>query len=177
MAVLGEAAGDGRLTLEEHRERVAGAYRARTLGELAALTRDLAPASAQPLRLDPDRSIAAFFTTVRREGRWVVPGRLTVTAVGGHVILDLREAILREAHTIVQATLVGAQLHVLAPAGVTVTSVPTRGTWRAGLDPGPQAGPAVPPGVPHIDIRAFTAAGRVRVHVPRPARRRRWIRR
>ena len=69
VAVLAEAAADGRLTLDEHTERVHRAYRARTLGELARLTEDLAAPSAQPLRLDGTRSVAAFFTTQRREGR------------------------------------------------------------------------------------------------------------
>ena len=46
VAVLAEAAADGRLTLDEHTERVHRAYRARTLGELARLTEDLAAPSA-----------------------------------------------------------------------------------------------------------------------------------
>src|SRR6516164_10168205 len=79
VAVLAEAAGDGRLTLEEHSERVQRAYRARTLGELAGLTRDLVPPGAQPLRLDDSRTVAAFFTSTRRDGRWVMPDRLSVT--------------------------------------------------------------------------------------------------
>src|SRR6516165_9130969 len=70
VAVLAEAAGDGRLTLEEHSERVQRAYQARTLGELAVLTRGLVPPGAQPLQLDDSRTVTAFFTTVRREGRW-----------------------------------------------------------------------------------------------------------
>jgi uncharacterized protein DUF1707 len=40
--LLGAAAGDGRLTLVELDERVGEALSARTLGELAALTADLA---------------------------------------------------------------------------------------------------------------------------------------
>ena len=42
------------------------------LGELAGLTEDLVAPSAQPLRLDASRSVAALFTTQRREGRWVI---------------------------------------------------------------------------------------------------------
>src|SRR5215468_2392441 len=117
VAVLAEAAADGRLTLDEHTERVHRAYNARTLGELARLTEDLVAPSAQPLRLDTSRSVAALFTTQRREGRWVMPDRLVVTAVGGHVVLDLREALLQGLHTIVHATLIGGQLHLLVPEG------------------------------------------------------------
>jgi DUF1707 SHOCT-like domain len=166
VAVLAEAAGDGRLTLDEHTERVQRAYQARTLGELAGLTEDLAAPSAQPLRLDSSRSVAAFFTTQRREGRWVMPDRLVVTAVGGHVVLDLREALLQGLHTIVHATLIGGQLHLLVPGGVRVTVVSARQPGRAGPDLEPRPAAAVP-GSPLVEVRAFTVAGRVRVHTPR----------
>ena len=55
LALLAEAASDGRLTAEEHAERVQRAFAARTLGELAELTADLAVPSAQPVRLDGGR--------------------------------------------------------------------------------------------------------------------------
>src|SRR5215813_8073598 len=178
VAVLAEAAGDGRLTLDEHTERVHRAYRARTLGELARLTEDLVEPSAQPLRLDTSRSVAALFTTQRREGRWVMPDRLVVTAVGGHVVLDLREALLQGLHTIVHATLIGGQLHLLVPEGVRVTVVAARQPGRAGSDLEPRAVPPGVPGSPLVEVRAFTVAGRVRVQTPRPAGRRLgWSRR
>jgi hypothetical protein len=41
VAVLQQEVGTGRLTLDEFAERSSAAYRARLLGELAALTRDL----------------------------------------------------------------------------------------------------------------------------------------
>lgn len=174
VAVLAEAAGDGRLTLEEHTERVHRAYRARTLGELARLTEDLVAPSAQPLRLDTSRSIAALFTTQRREGRWVMPDRLVVTAVGGHVVLDVREALLQGLHTIVHATLIGGQLHLLVPEGVRVAVESARHPGRAGSDLEPRSAVRGAPGSPLIEIRAFTVAGRVRVQTPRrPARR--WL--
>ncbi len=171
VAVLAEAAGDGRLTLDEHAERVHRAYRARTLGELAGLTQDLVEPSAQPLRLDTSRSVAALFTTQRREGRWVMPDRLVVTAVGGHVVLDLREAMLQGLHTIVHATLIGGQLHLLVPQGMRVTVVNARHPGRAGSDVEPASGEPGVPGSPLVEVRAFTVAGRVRVQTPRrPAR-------
>jgi hypothetical protein len=178
VAVLAEAAADGRLTLDEHTERVHRAYRARTLGELARLTEDLAAPSAQPLRLDGTRSVAAFFTTQRREGRWVMPDRLVATAVGGHIVLDLREALLQGLHTIVHATLIGGQLHLLVPEGVQVSVVAARRPGRPGSELEPRPVAAGAPGSPVIEVRAVTVAGRVRVHTPRPAGRRLgWSRR
>src|SRR5262249_11375199 len=95
VAGLSPARGGRRATLEEHAQRVERAYRARTLGDLASLTADLASPAGQPLQLDDSRSITAFFASTRRDGRWVVPDRLTVTAVGCQVILDLRQALLQ----------------------------------------------------------------------------------
>jgi hypothetical protein len=157
-SLLAEATADGRLSIAEHADRVHRAYRARTLGELAGLTEDLAPPSQQPVRLDGARPVTAFFGSQRREGRWVVPGRLVVTAVGGHVVLDLRQALLQSRHTTVSATLIAGQLHLLVPEEVRV--VVTDARQRAARLPG--AGPG-----PLVEVRAFTMAGRVRVHTPR----------
>lgn len=187
VAVLAEAAGDGRLTLEEHSQRVHQAYTARTLGELARLTEDLVAPPDQPLRLDEPRTVTALFTGARREGRWVVPGRLLVTAVGGQAVLDVRDAILQSRHTVVQATLIAGQLHLLVPDGVRVVLTSARGTAAggrpsagAGTVTGPVTGAATGTatgtgtgaGAPLIEIRAVTVGGRVRVHAPRrPGRR------
>src|ERR1700743_579851 len=48
VAMLGEALADGRLSHEEYSERMPRALVARTLGELAGLTRDLAAPEHQP---------------------------------------------------------------------------------------------------------------------------------
>jgi len=172
VTVLAEAVADGRLTLEEHAQRVERAYRARTLGELASLTTDLASPAGQPLQLDDSRSITAFFATTRRDGRWVVPDRLTVAAVGGQVILDLRQALLQGTHTVVHATLLGGQLHLHVPDGVQVTVISTRQPARAQADLAARSVPAAPPGTPLIEVRTFNLAGRVHVHAPRRPRAR-----
>lgn len=167
VVVLAEAVADGRLTLEEHSDRVQRAYQARTLGELAALTTDLAPAAGQPLQLDDSRSVSAFFATTSRDGRWVVPDRFTVTAVGGQVILDMREALLQGMHTVLHATLVGGQLHLLVPERVQVVVTNSRQPGRGRPDLARQQVSTAPSGSRLIEVRAFTVAGRVHVHAPR----------
>jgi hypothetical protein len=164
--LLAAAAADGRLTLEEHSHRVQRAYQARTLGELAALTTDLVSPAGQPLQLDDSRTVTAFFATVQRNGRWVVPDRLTVTAVGGQVILDLREALLQSMHTVLHATLVGGQLHLVVPERVQVTLTNSRQPGRVRPDLATRQVPAAG-GSPSIEVRSFTVAGRVHVHAPR----------
>jgi hypothetical protein len=164
--VLAAAVADGRLSLEEHSHRVERAYQARTLGELATLTTDLVSAAGQPLQLDDSRTVTAFFATVQRDGRWVVPDRLTVTAVGGQVILDMREALLQGMHTVVHATLIGGQLHLVVPERVRVVLSKSRQPARIQPDLGGRQAP-VPAGSPLIEVRSYTVAGRVHVHAPR----------
>ena len=169
ITLLAEAAGDGRLTLEEHAHRVQRAYTARTLGDLAGLTDDLALPGAQPLRLDTSRAVTAFFATERRDGRWVVPDRLVVTAIGGQVVLDLREALLQGQRTVMYATAMGGQVNLLVPAGVTVIH---RNLSAAlpGARPDPHPEPPVPPGSPVIELHTLTVLGRIHVRTPRPRR-------
>ena len=98
-----------------------------------------------------------------------MPGKLVVTAVGGQVVLDLREAVLADLHTVLHTTLIGGQLSVIVPAGISV--VVTQLKTPAGRPAAPGAAPPRP-GTPLIEVRAFTVAGRVRVHTPR--RQSRW---
>jgi hypothetical protein len=173
--LLAQAAADGRLTWEEHAGRVQRAYTARTLGQLSELTQDLARPDAQPFRLDTSRAVTAFFATERREGRWVVPDRLVVTAIGGHVVLDLREALLHGQRTMMYATALGGQVHLLVPTGVTVEmhGMPGLAALTSGPDePAERSTPAPPPapGTPVIELHTLTVLGRIHVRTPRPRR-------
>jgi hypothetical protein len=60
-----------RLTPDEHSHRVSAALSARTLGDLAGLTANLAEPSGQPVRIDGGGVITGFFGTEVRAGRWV----------------------------------------------------------------------------------------------------------
>ncbi len=173
--LLAQAAADGRLTWEEHAARVQRAYTARTLGQLAELTEDLAGPDAQPFRLDTSRAVTAFFTTERREGRWVVPDRLVVTAIGGQVVLDLREALLHGQRTVMYATALGGQVHLLVPTGITVRMHGMPGFAALAGGPDQPAGPSAPapapsPSTPVIELHTLTMLGRIQVRTPRPRR-------
>jgi hypothetical protein len=179
IALLSEAAGDGRLTLSEHSERIERAYSARTLGELAVLTADLAVPAAQPIRLDGRRPVAGIFGRERRDGRWVVPERLTVSAVFGEVVLDMREAILQSQRVTVLATLMGGTLQLIVPEGVAVETTGTAvlSTRSGSRDAGPpRAGPQHPH-APVIEVRTFALGGRVKIVRPRRSRWRAFSRR
>ena len=179
--LLSSAAADGRLTLEEHAERSARAHAARTLGDLAELTVDLAAPGAQPIRLDGHRAVAGVLTREKRDGRWVVPASFPVAAIFGEVVLDLRDALLQSEQTVVFATVIGGQLELIVPEGVEVTMSGrsmlgrqlvrgARGSRRDSRAAGP-----LPPGQRSIEIRSMTLGGKIRVTTPRPARpRSRW---
>lgn len=117
VTVLAGAVADGRLTLEEHSERVTRAYSARTLGDLAELTSDLAETTAQPVRLDLSKPALAVFGNEERSGRWVVPEDFAATAIFGEVRLDLTEALLQRQHIVIHATAIAGSIHLLIPEG------------------------------------------------------------
>lgn len=190
MSLLAEAVSDGRLTLDEHAQRLEEASSARTLGELARLTTDLVTPDAQPLRLDGTRPVAAVFGGQRREGRWVVPERLAVAAVFGEALLDFREALLQSSRVIVYATVVCGRLKILVPDGVAVevtgTSLATSrrgpvtrrrpalagqpGRPARGAGPGPQVAAPGQPDLPVIEVRGLMLGGQVQAIAPPRAR-------
>jgi DUF1707 SHOCT-like domain len=167
VALLGEALTDGRLTADEHAERVQRAFTARTLGELAELTTDLAVPSAQPVRLDGGRTISGIFGPARRDGRWVVPENLTVTAMFGEVEVDFTQAILQASRVQVYATVFGGRLRLIVPDGV---SVIVSGHMVLGRKRGSTPPPASP-GTPVIEVKALVLGGELAVRTPPKNRR------
>ncbi len=166
LALLGEAMSDGRLTQDEHAERVQRAFSARTLGELAELTADLAVPSAQPVRLDGGRAITGIFGPARRDGRWVVPENLTVTAMFGEVEVDFRQAILQASRVTLYATVFGGRLRLIVPEGV---SVIVSGHMVLGRKRGSTPPPG--PGTPVIEVKALVLGGELTVRTPPKSRR------
>jgi hypothetical protein len=167
LALLAEAMSDGRLTLEEHAERVQRACTARTLGELADLTSDLVVASAQPVRLDGGRVISGIFGPAKRDGRWVVPEVLTVAAMFGEVEVDVTEAILQARHVQVHATVIGGRLRLVVPDGVSVVvNAPLVLGRRRGGTPLPAGAET-----PVIEVKGLVLGGEIIVRTPPKPRR------
>jgi hypothetical protein len=167
LALLAEAVSDGRLTADEHAERVQRACTARTLGELADLTADLAVASAQPVRLDGGRVISGIFGPAKRDGRWVVPETLTVTAMFGEVELDVTQAIMQARHVQLYATVIGGRLRLAVPDGVSVVvTAPVVLGRRRGGTPLPASSDT-----PVIEVKGMVLGGEIIVQTPPKTRR------
>src|SRR6516165_7237508 len=117
--VLREAAGHGRITMDELDERLELAYAAKTYADLAAVIRDLpAPAPAPgPVQqamagriggTPRSKFSVAIMSGARRMDRWVVPRTYVSVAVMGGIELDLRDAPFSEPEVTIHAyTLMG----------------------------------------------------------------------
>lgn len=143
--ILREALAEGRLTPEEHAERISGVYDAKTRGELAPFVRDLpaahahpeepgragtAPAAANSPALPPARSSAtdnliAVFGGSARRGRWRVGRRTNAFALFGGVDIDLSEAVFEQQEIVVHATAIFGGVEIRVPENVTVRNAGT----------------------------------------------------
>lgn len=107
--VLSTAFAEGRLTHEEHDERLNQAMQAKTFAELVPLTRDLVytgdpnpvtQPTEQPQQMidttgassEPDRMIAVFGGN-SRQGRWRVRKNIQAYALFGGQDIDMRDAV------------------------------------------------------------------------------------
>lgn len=126
MSALTAAYAEGRLSVEEHDERISAAYTARTLGDLAVLLHDLPNSGEAGLPDLDDRPFAVAFGRRDRTGRWVVPEQLTTSAIGGTVTLDFTDAVFAANPTTITALCLGGVVKVIAPRTVKVDVDRTR---------------------------------------------------
>lgn len=169
---LGQALAEGRLTMDEYDERVAAVLQARTASELAPQLADLpggAPATGTALE---HGQLRTTMSTIKREGRWVVPRRLHVHSKAGTVKLDLTEAVITHPVIELEVELYAGSVTLLVPDGASVnvepaeqgmvaSTVKVRGVTRS----------TEPVGEPHVVISGKQWAGTVVVR-----RRRRFFR-
>ncbi len=159
--VLRDALMSGRLTQDEHAERLEQTLQARTLGELEPITQDLVvPQQAMPLPspaasnspvpieepANPSESFAtmlAIFGGGERTGRWRVKRRTNAFAVFGGHDLDMTDAVFEGREVTVWAFAVFGGIDITVPDAVAVRSegVGIFGGFgvRGGDDPDPNA--------------------------------------
>jgi hypothetical protein len=144
---LREAAGDGRLTMDELDERLDAVYAAKTYAELVPITHDLpdngapyAPAPARktdgPVREyggEPTSHTAvAILGGFSRKGDWVVPKTFNAFMFMGGGEIDLRQARFadREVTIHVVAIMGGCEITVPEDATVNVTGIGIMGAFE-----------------------------------------------
>jgi hypothetical protein len=168
--VLREAAGHGRITMDELDERLELAYAAKTYADLAVVTRDLpqpgqAPAAALASPASRvggtprNKFSVAIMSGARRAGRWVVPRSYVSVAVMGGIELDLREAQFSEPEVTVHAYTVMGGIEITVPEDV---DVDVSGVALMGGFDHNATGPGVP-GAPRVRVLGFALMGGVDV--------------
>jgi Domain of unknown function (DUF1707)/Cell wall-active antibiotics response 4TMS YvqF len=133
--VLREAAGDGRLTMDELDERLDAVYAAKTYAELEPITHDLpdagtaqAPAPSPAARRDPARfggtptssGAVAILGGFSRKGDWVVPKEFTAFMFMGGGEIDLRDARFSEREVTIHIVAIMGGCEVIVPDDATV---------------------------------------------------------
>jgi hypothetical protein len=187
--VLSTAYAEGRITREEHDERLDQVMRARTFDELVPITTDLVPLPVNPPAAAPaapsatpaptfsvdtsrdsggDQMIAVFGGATRK-GRWRVPKQSTAVALFGGVEIDLTEAVFESTEIEITGFWCFGGMEIKAPAGIEVrdrTAGIFGGTDIKGLgDP--------IPGAPVITIKGVSLFGGVSVTGPVPSKKKR----
>ncbi|GAA2416986.1 DUF1707 domain-containing protein [Actinomadura vinacea] len=176
--VLRDAAGEGRLTLEELDERLSAVYSAKTYAELEPITRDLplpadpAPAPAPAYRAAGSAAEApswktgvAIMAEFQRKGLWTVPETFTAFAFWGGGKIDLREARFASGEVRIRVFAIMGGIEVIAPDDLTVhvTGIGVMGGFNHRA-----SGPGVP-GSPRVTVSGLSFWGGV--NVKRKARR------
>ena len=140
--ILREAAGDGRIDLEELDERLEQTYAAKTYADLVPITIDLPAHNQQrPVAKNPvpkrevlpattsHNSSIAVMGECKRQGAWLVPAEHTAFTMMGSVTLDLRAATFAERDITITANAIMGEVNVIVDAGthVVVSGVPGHG--------------------------------------------------
>ncbi|HYP46650.1 MAG TPA: DUF1707 domain-containing protein [Propionibacteriaceae bacterium] len=168
--LLHAAYAQGRITDEEHTERLLAALRAKTFGELRPLTADLLPQAPSiagagvPVATsgEPDR-MTSVLTEVKRHGPWRVRRRSYATVFLGGLRLDLTQATFEAPVVEINITQVVGGVTLRVPIGTTIrdeTTAVLGDTSIRGIGP---ANPACPT----IVLKGTNILGDIKVRGPK----------
>jgi hypothetical protein len=179
---LNQAAGEGRLTMDEFSERLELTYAARTRGDLGPLLDDLpTDADATALTAATGTSVVSSGSQgkdtrwnispiggIRHRGYWRVPRHTVAIGILGGVDVNLSDAELAAPEVMITKVSIIGGVSVRVPAGirVEVSNFSILGGRNINL-----AGPLAP-NAPVLRIRAFSIIGGVNVRESRNKRNR-----
>ncbi|MEU8433657.1 DUF1707 domain-containing protein [Streptomyces sp. NPDC029216] len=168
--ILSDALAEGRLTAEEHAERLDTLYAVKTVGELEVLVRDLpagaaaaaahrapAPAPAPP-GTGPVESVVAVCSSSTRTGRWRPGARTRAVSVMGDITIDLTEAVFEQQVTEINVVSVLGNVEIWVPENVTLRGY---GSGVLGNFEVRGEGAAADPQAPVVIVRGFALLGNI----------------
>jgi hypothetical protein len=183
LTVLSTAFAEGRLTHDEHDERLGRVMSAKTFDDLVPLTHDLvvvAPAARTPAptgssgfavdtsagQAEPERMVAVF-GGVTRKGRWRIHKRTQALAVFGGMDLDLREAVFEDPVVEISGFWCFGGLDMKVPAGMEVREQVVGIFGGTDIDDLGE----LQPGAPTLVIKGLALFGGVKVRGPKVAKK------
>ncbi|MCY0925848.1 DUF1707 domain-containing protein [Streptomyces sp. H27-H1] len=165
-SILADAVAEGRLTAEEHSERLDSLYALKTVGELDTLVRDL-PAPGAGVRQEPayaaagvpGEAIVSVCSSSSRRGRWRPGAHTRAVCVMGDISIDLTRAVFEQQVTEINVTCLLGNVEILVPENVTLRgygsgvlgNVEVHGEGRGGTDPH----------APVVIVRGFALLGNI----------------
>ncbi|UYQ64167.1 DUF1707 domain-containing protein [Streptomyces peucetius] len=129
--ILRDALAEGRLDAEEHSERIDAVYRAKTVGELEPIVRDLPAAGSRSATAraceesgdadgGPAENLVAVFSSSTRKGRWRVGRRTNAFSLFGSIEIDLTEALYGQRLSVINATSIFGNVEVRVPENISL---------------------------------------------------------
>lgn len=175
--LLSHAYAEGRITHDEHDERMSTAMTARTFNELIPLTSDLAPLE-KPLPASAEKRVnlpsidragasseldnmTTIFGELKRQDAWRVHKNSNSYILFGESKLDMREAIFDDTEINLSGFVCFGEVKILVPEGVNVrdnTSTILGETSIKGLTPHPDG--------PTINLKGTVLFGSISVRGP-----------
>lgn len=175
--LLSHAYAEGRITHDEHDERMTAAMTARTFDDLIPLTSDLAPLE-RPLPVSAEERVnlptidrngasseldnmTTIFSELKRQDQWRVHKNINSYILFGESKLDMREAIFDDLEVNLSGFVCFGEVKILVPAGVNVrdnTSTILGETSIKGLAPHPDG--------PTINLKGTVLFGSISVRGP-----------
>ncbi|MEU2395600.1 DUF1707 domain-containing protein [Streptomyces sp. NPDC007369] len=176
--ILSDALAEGRLTPDEHSERLDSLYTLKTVSELDVLVRDLpAPGGAAATSAyapDPAgrapagpagglpgsaETVVAVCSSSARKGRWRPAAQTRAVSVMGDITIDLTEAVFEQQVTEINVACVLGNVEVLVPENVTLRG---HGSGVLGnFEVHGEGRPGTDPNAPVVIIRGFALLGNI----------------
>jgi len=180
--IIREAAGEGRLDLDELEERLEATYAARTYADLVPLTQDLPAQRPAPTPVPRPvtgpatryESSVAIMSGVDRKGVWEVGPTHSAFCVMGGVDIDLREAVFASPEVVITANTLmgGVDIIVNAHTRVIVEGAGVMGTFEQARD---KVEAQLSEASPVVRVRGVAVMGAVTVVRKGPPRQRKSV--